>query len=94
MPSNPRNAGRPSRTVSLNLNNIDLTVQNVMNICNNDYTQRLVLDLCDMLKNNLVTKSEKETQSHSHITSSKKTQANITTKVESVMTQTEIPMNN
>ena len=67
--SNSRKAGRPNRTVVLNLNNIETTILNVKSICINDHTRELVLDLCERLKNDLVTKSDTETQTSIQSTS-------------------------
>ena len=92
-PKNIRNAGRPSRTVALNLNNIDLTVQNVMTICSNDNTKELVLELCERLRNILINTNNTETQTKiihvSSIGTQTKSLKNVSTK-----TQTEIPIIN
>ena len=56
--SNPRNACRPVRTIQLQLNNIENTIQNVINICCNQNTKDLVIKMCYDLLDELVTTKE------------------------------------
>ena len=56
-------AGRPTRRFTFNLNDLSETIDNVRNICENDNTKMLVIDLCNMMQNEFIEKKSVETQS-------------------------------
>ena len=56
--ANIRNAGRPCRTITLNFNRVDDTVNEVLNLCSNKDTKEIILSFCNKVKNKLVNPCE------------------------------------
>ena len=56
--ANIRNAGRPCRTINLNFNKVDDTVNEVLNLCSNKDTKEIILSFCNKVKNKLVNPCE------------------------------------
>ena len=49
--SETRKVGRPSRKVQLDFNCIEDTIEDVLEICNNQKTKDLVIEFCQNLRN-------------------------------------------
>ena len=45
--ANIRNAGRPCRTITLNFNRVDDTVNEVLSLCSNEDTREIILSFCN-----------------------------------------------
>ena len=73
MASNPRKAGAPKKTVQLNMNNINDSKREILNICSNLNTQNAVIQLLDEVQAELIHKHNAGTQT-SIITSSVESQ--------------------
>ena len=56
--ANIRNAGRPSRTITLNFNRVDDTVTEVLSLCANEDTREIILSFCNEVRNRLVNPRE------------------------------------
>ena len=56
--ANIRNAGRPCRTITLNFNRVDDTVNEVLSLCSNEDTREIILSFCNEVRNTLVNPRE------------------------------------
>ena len=56
--ANIRNEGRPCRTITLNFNRVDDTVNEVLSLCSNEDTREIILSFCNEVRNTLVNPRE------------------------------------
>ena len=45
--ANIRNAGRPCRTITLNFDKVDDTVNEVLSLCSNEDTREIIFSFCN-----------------------------------------------